>query len=52
VGGTGGLEGERVHYDLYDRQRPSPLTGERYEQLRELGLTVNKWEGQLDKLRA
>ena len=44
--------GQRVHYNLYKRQRPSPLTGERYEQLRELGLTVNKWEGRLDELRA
>jgi len=43
---------QRVHYDLYERQRPSPLTGERYEQLRELGLTVNPWEGRLVELRA
>jgi hypothetical protein len=43
---------QRVHYDLYERQRPSPLTWERYEQLQELGLTVNPWEGRLDELRA
>ena len=43
---------QRVHYDLYERQRPSPLTGERYEQLQESGLSVNPWEGRLDELRA
>lgn len=42
---------QRVRYDLHERGRPSPLTPERYERLRELGLTVNPWEGRLDELR-
>jgi hypothetical protein len=41
-----------MHYDLYEQQRPSPLMGERYKQLRELGLTVNKLKGRLNELKA
>ncbi|KAL7544608.1 hypothetical protein ACHAWF_007986 [Thalassiosira exigua] len=43
---------QRAHYKLCERGRPSPLSDERYEKLKALGLTANRWERRLEELRA
>ena len=44
---------QRAYYDLHERGLPCPqMTNERYEILRNLGLTVNPWETRLDELRS
>ena len=45
----------RVQYDLYERGLPccpQIMTTERYEILRDMGLTSNPWEARLDELRS
>lgn len=42
---------QREYYKLYESQKPSPLTPQRYEQLKNLGLTTNRWEKRLEELR-
>ena len=43
---------QREYYKLHEQQKPNPLTPSRFEQLRSLGLTVNRWEKRLEELRA
>mmetsp|Transcript_14493 Transcript_14493/g.23723 ORF Transcript_14493/g.23723 Transcript_14493/m.23723 type:complete len:497 (-) Transcript_14493:67-1557(-) len=39
-------------YRAYERQEPTPLTSERYEKLKNIGITINRWEKRLVELKA
>mmetsp|Transcript_11323 Transcript_11323/g.24134 ORF Transcript_11323/g.24134 Transcript_11323/m.24134 type:complete len:158 (+) Transcript_11323:574-1047(+) len=46
------MEGGSSSSSCSSSQSQSPLTPERFEKLRDVGLTINKWEKRLEELRA
>ena len=42
---------QREYYNKHERGMASPLTDARFDQLRGLGLTTNRWERRLEELR-
>eukprot|EP00984_Skeletonema_dohrnii_P009670 scaffold3705_cov107-Skeletonema_dohrnii-CCMP3373.AAC.1 len=43
---------QRNQYRAYEQQLPTPLTAERYEKLKNIGITINRWEKRLVELKA
>jgi hypothetical protein len=43
---------QRNQYRAYEKQLPTTLTVERYEKLKNIGITINRWEKRLVELKA